>query len=77
MFKIKNNHSPNYLADLVQKKTIVGLPSRKEPRFSIYSHFLGHFLIVLMLNQRFPTVGPFSETFSPQSHLYYLSTSIS
>ena len=56
MFKIKNNHSPNYSADLFK------LPLRMGLRSSNYSHFLGYLLIVLRLNLHFPTVGPFYGT---------------
>ena len=66
---MRNNHSPNYLADLFK------LPPRKELR-STYSHFLGYFPIVLVLNLQFPTVGPFYGTLSPQSPFYYFSTFI-
>ena len=59
MFKIKNDHSPNYLADLFK------FPPRKGLRSFIYSHFLGCHLIVLMPNLHFPTVAPFYGTLSP------------
>ena len=58
MFKIKNNHSPNYLADFFM------LPPRKGVR-STYSHLLGYLPIVLMLNMHIPTVGPFYGTLFP------------
>ena len=59
MFKIKNNHSPNFLADLFK------LPFRKGLRSSTYSHFLGYLPIVLMLKLHFPTVGPSMELSPP------------
>ena len=59
MFEIENNHSPNYLADLSK------LPLRKGLRSSTYSHFLGYFPIVLMLNLHFPTVDPFYKIIIP------------
>ena len=59
VFKIKNNHSPKYLADLFK------LPLRKGLRSSTYSHFLEYLLILLMLNLHFPTVGPFYGTLFP------------
>ena len=69
MFKMKNNHSPNYLADLFKS------PPRMELRSFTYSNFLGFLPVVLMLNLHFPTVGPFYETLflpiSPLSLLYF------
>ena len=59
MFEIKNNHSPNYSADLFKLSPRKGLSS------SSYSHFLGYLSIVLTLNLHFPTVGPFYGTLSP------------
>ena len=48
MFKMKNNHSSYYLADLLK------LPLLKRLR-SIYSHFSRYLPIVLMLNLQFLT----------------------
>ena len=67
ILKIKNNHSPTYLANFFE------LLSRKELRASTYHHFLAYLPIVIMLNLPFPTVGPFYGTlFHPISPLLLL-----
>ena len=58
MFKIRINHSFNYLVDLFK------LPPRKGLR-STCSSILEYLLIVLMLNLQFPTVALFYGTLFP------------
>ena len=58
MFKIKNNPSPNYVADLFKLSSCKGLRST-------CSYFLEYFLIVPRLNLHFLAVSPFMKLFPP------------
>ena len=55
IFKIKNDHSPNYLADLSK------LPPYKVLRYT-YSRFFRTLSIEVMLNLHLPTVAPLYKT---------------